>query len=155
MNWEAIGAIGELIGALAVVLTLVYLAVQVRHSKQLLERNEKIAFSQVHQARADSRLDMHLSIADSDHVVAVRRIWGKPELIDELSEEEHYAAQSYMYANMVHQDNILFQGELGLADEQTVLATRDVLLLNQHVWEKLGVVVTPRIRDYFQSINTS
>lgn len=49
MNWEAIGAIGELIGALAVVLTLVYLAVQVRHSKQLLERNEKIAFSQVHQ----------------------------------------------------------------------------------------------------------
>ena len=32
MNWEAIGAIGELVGALAVVLTLIYLAAQVRQS---------------------------------------------------------------------------------------------------------------------------
>ena len=32
MNWEAIGAVGELLGALAVVLTLGYLAVQVRQS---------------------------------------------------------------------------------------------------------------------------
>jgi len=32
MNWEALGAIGEMIGALAVVVTLAYLAVQVRAS---------------------------------------------------------------------------------------------------------------------------
>ena len=32
MNWEAIGAIGELIGAMAVVITLVFLALQVRQS---------------------------------------------------------------------------------------------------------------------------
>jgi hypothetical protein len=32
MNWEAIGAIGELFGALAVVLTLIYLATQVRQN---------------------------------------------------------------------------------------------------------------------------
>ena len=34
MNWEAIGAIGEIVGALAVVLTLGYLANQVRHAKE-------------------------------------------------------------------------------------------------------------------------
>ena len=39
MNWDAIGAIAELIGAIAVVLTLVYLAVQVRHSKESLDAN--------------------------------------------------------------------------------------------------------------------
>lgn len=33
MNWDAIGAIGEITGAIAVVLTLVYLASQVRHAK--------------------------------------------------------------------------------------------------------------------------
>ncbi len=33
MNWEAIGAIGELIGAVAVLVTLIYLAVQVRQAK--------------------------------------------------------------------------------------------------------------------------
>ena len=32
MNWEAIGAIGEIVGAGAVVVTLGYLAVQIRHS---------------------------------------------------------------------------------------------------------------------------
>ena len=33
MNWDAIGAIGETAGALAVILTLVYLASQVRYAK--------------------------------------------------------------------------------------------------------------------------
>ena len=33
MNWEAIGAIGEVLGAFAVVATLLYLALQVRHAK--------------------------------------------------------------------------------------------------------------------------
>jgi hypothetical protein len=32
MNWDAIGAIGEVVGAAAVVLTLFYLAVQIRQS---------------------------------------------------------------------------------------------------------------------------
>ncbi len=32
MNWEAIGAVGEIVGALAVIATLVYLAVQIRQN---------------------------------------------------------------------------------------------------------------------------
>lgn len=31
MNWEAISAVGEIVGATAVVVTLIYLAVQIRH----------------------------------------------------------------------------------------------------------------------------
>ena len=34
MNWEAIGAIGEIIGAIAVVATLVYLSAQIRQSNR-------------------------------------------------------------------------------------------------------------------------
>ena len=37
MNWEAIGAVGEIVGAVAVVLTLIYLAVQVRHNARAAE----------------------------------------------------------------------------------------------------------------------
>jgi hypothetical protein len=33
MNWDAIGAISEIVGALSVVITLIYLAVQVRMSR--------------------------------------------------------------------------------------------------------------------------
>ena len=35
MNWDALGAIGELVGAAAVVLTLGYLAIQIRQSTEL------------------------------------------------------------------------------------------------------------------------
>jgi len=31
VNWDAIGAIGEIVGAVAVLITLLYLAIQVRH----------------------------------------------------------------------------------------------------------------------------
>ena len=35
MNWEAIGAIGEIIGAIAVLITLIYLAGQIRQSNKI------------------------------------------------------------------------------------------------------------------------
>lgn len=34
MNWEAVGAIGEIVGAIAVIATLIYLAIQIRDSAQ-------------------------------------------------------------------------------------------------------------------------
>ena len=37
MNWDAIGAVGEILGALAVLVTLVYLALQVQHIKKHTE----------------------------------------------------------------------------------------------------------------------
>lgn len=33
MNWDAIGAVGDFVSAMAVVVTLIYLAIQVRHAK--------------------------------------------------------------------------------------------------------------------------
>lgn len=37
MNWEAIGSVAELLSALAVLLTLIYLAVQVRQTKRAFD----------------------------------------------------------------------------------------------------------------------
>ena len=37
MNWEAIGVVAEVVGAVAVVFSLIYLAVQVRHAKDATE----------------------------------------------------------------------------------------------------------------------
>jgi hypothetical protein len=43
MNWEAIGIIGELVGAIAVVITLVYLAIQTRLTRKAAEETSKYA----------------------------------------------------------------------------------------------------------------
>ncbi len=39
MNWEAIGAIGEAIGAIAVIATLIYLAIQIRQNTESVRAN--------------------------------------------------------------------------------------------------------------------
>ena len=36
MNWEAVGAVGEIVGAIAVVITLIYLARQMRQNSSAL-----------------------------------------------------------------------------------------------------------------------
>jgi len=43
MNWDAIGAIAEVIGALAVLITLAYLAVQVRQNSTQLREAARLA----------------------------------------------------------------------------------------------------------------
>lgn len=43
MNWEAIGALGEVLGAVGVILTLVYLAYQIRQNTIQLEQNTTTA----------------------------------------------------------------------------------------------------------------
>ena len=52
MSIIELGALGEFLGAIAVVATLAYLAIQVRQSKELLERNQKLAIGQAYQFRA-------------------------------------------------------------------------------------------------------
>jgi hypothetical protein len=42
MNWDAISALAELAAAVTVLLTLVYLAVQIRHSSSLVAQNNKL-----------------------------------------------------------------------------------------------------------------
>jgi len=41
MNWEAVSAIAEIVGATAVIVTLIYLAVQIRQNSHMIERNSE------------------------------------------------------------------------------------------------------------------
>ena len=43
MNWEAAGAIGEIVGALGVILTLVYLSTQIRQTNRLVSASVSTA----------------------------------------------------------------------------------------------------------------
>ncbi len=52
MNWEAIGAVGELVGALAVFLTLVYLSMQIRQNTKMVKASAiDSAINQVNKIR--------------------------------------------------------------------------------------------------------
>ena len=47
MNWEAIGAVGEILGAIGVIVTLGYLASQIRQNSKLLRASTTAASHQV------------------------------------------------------------------------------------------------------------
>ena len=55
MNWDAIGAVGELIGAIAVVITLVYLAIQIRQNTKTVRAS---TYQSVAEALADGSYKM-------------------------------------------------------------------------------------------------
>ena len=95
MNWEVVGALGEVLGSIAVFLTLGYLAVQVRYARREVQRS-------ISQSRADNVLDLLLNRADNERLTGLnsranKRLMGQPipfvnELVARtgLSEEEAY-----------------------------------------------------------------
>ena len=48
MNWEAIGAVGETLGAAGVIVTLIYLASQLRQNTRALKLNAEFSAAQEH-----------------------------------------------------------------------------------------------------------
>lgn len=87
MNWEAIGAIGEIIGASAVIATLVYLAIQIRQNTRAVQA---AALDSCIQAASSIRSDVFKSEELSELFLLGSK---NPEDLDEV--------QRYRYRNMV------------------------------------------------------
>lgn len=80
MNWDAIGAVGEIIGAVAVLVTLIYLAIQVRHARRA-QQAEAIRANRL------ERREYHTDFRDSPYLP---KIYSKLENGEELDTEEDY-----------------------------------------------------------------
>ena len=83
MNWDAIGAVGEIIGAAAVVVTLAYLALQVRASTKESEANH-LSVNAGQNAEVRSRFLEHADV------------WMKGNAGDELSAAERFIFQELL-----------------------------------------------------------
>lgn len=81
MNWDAIGAVGELLGAAAVVLTLGYLAVQVKHAKAATADQ-----SRIYRAEAVREIILETCRDDSLRLLQTRN-WGLEPFYQELADE--------------------------------------------------------------------
>ena len=74
MNWEAVGAIGEVVGAAGVIFTIGFLAFQIRQNSVLLrnntrqlEQSHKVAIAQA-LSKSDSQSDPMLIVAQSNEL---------------------------------------------------------------------------------------
>ena len=85
MNWEAIGAISEVIGALAVVASLVYLALQIRQNTKQLEQNERTSRAASVSASATSYRENRQHIYTNREVAEIQlRGMADPQSLTEI-----------------------------------------------------------------------
>ena len=92
MNWDALGAIAELLGAIAVFLTLAYLTVQVRQNSKALELQNKFSAAQIMQARTDTLTQVIATSSSAENLAALQKIAQitGPESLGDISREEQF-----------------------------------------------------------------
>ena len=118
MNWEAIGAIGELVSGAAVIATLLYLAIQVKETR-------KVALAATYQSRAAIRQQNHLTVARSDEFAALftriesdNGVGFDPAKVSDLSRTEQIRLRAHLISILVSIDNTLYQHSLGLIENE-------------------------------------
>ena len=135
---QVLGNVGEFVGAVAVVATLLYLAIQVREAG----RSSKLAAVQANRA---TRIAWLSSLRDSSHLPAIqaKALAGEAlETEDELRLIYHYVAEwGILYSEWV-------QYELGLMGEFTTSSELSLELLHSssyamNVWRGIGERLYP------------
>jgi hypothetical protein len=119
-----LGALGEFVGAIGVVVTLAYLAIQIRQNTRAMEESRRLALAQTYQVRADALQEMLVSAANSEHVgpiIAKLTEEGYPEdvsSLDRLTPVERGRFRQWQIAQQTHWDNMFYQYQQGFLDEE-------------------------------------
>lgn len=131
MNWEAGAAIAEIVAALAVIASLIYLAAQVRQNNELLRSGSRQALV----TNDVTSLSANFQNAD---------VFARYIAEEKLSAEDQLRL-SFMFAlDLRNREFEYFQYTNGLLDEQTWLAYRHVVLINHSTgpgrawWDTIG-----------------
>jgi len=115
MNWQAIGAIADIVGATAVLATLIYLALQIRQNSRSINQQNDMARAQTIQARADSVTQLIALIVNSEKMVAVfAKVMADKELAPaDLDPIERIRAHSFLTALRSNFENTYLQHQEG------------------------------------------
>ena len=119
-----LGALGEFLGSIAVLATLVYLSVQIRQNTRSMGESKKLALAQTYQMRSDALQMMLVQAADSEHIgpiISKLTGAGYPEdigALEQLSKVERQRFRLWQIAQETHWDNMFFQYQQGFIDEE-------------------------------------
>ena len=123
MTIQDLGAIGEIVGAIAVVLTLICLATQIRQNNELLRSGSRQALV----GNDVTSLTANLEISD---------VFARYVTQQTLSAEDQLRLSFIFSIDLRNREFEYFQFKNGLLDEETWLSYRNVILVNHS--SKLG-----------------
>lgn len=132
MSWEAIGAVGEILGALAVLVSLLYLAVQIRQNTASIK-------SSTFQNAITSISHVSLNIGTDPDSAGIMHKAFTGDTAD-LTEQERFRVGLLFTAMFRNYENFWFQYRSGVMEE--------------HVWEgvrnaMLGYYRTPSVTAWW------
>jgi hypothetical protein len=115
MNWDAIGAIAELLGAVGVIASLVYLATQIRQSRDEMNRNTRAMQSGSYQQWDDS---LQATLMECVTVPALDSV-ARPGMasFEQLNEADTFRFNFWMGSVMRRYDSAYYQHRTGMLDE--------------------------------------
>ncbi len=144
MNWEAIGAIGEVLGAIGVIATLGYLAAQIR------QNTRSVRASTYQEAVRDMVAPSDLLASDAE----LARIWttGKRDF-DALKPDERQRYAAYMLGLLRRFENVVYQKQHAALDPsflQMQISLRDTLSEPGAAawWARAQYLFSPSFREY-------
>jgi hypothetical protein len=146
---QLLGNYGEFIGALAVVATLVYLAIQVRHTReateantQSLEANRQLALAQAYQARANATRELLAFGSYSGAAAMIDGLMSSESFasaFEKLSPSERTTVVTFESARWIHFDNLYYQYQNGFIGDDFFQNTFTPLVNRfGRNWEELG-----------------
>ena len=124
MSLIELGALGEFLGSIAVLATLIYLSVQIRQNTRSMDESKRLALAQTYQIRADALQTMLVTAADSEHIgpiITKLTSAGYPEDLGallQLSAQERGRFRMWQIAQQTHWDNMFFQYQQGFIDKE-------------------------------------
>ncbi|MEM7363840.1 MAG: hypothetical protein AAF525_07430 [Pseudomonadota bacterium] len=154
MSWLEItallGNLGEFVGALAVVATLIYLAIQVRYAKASLDANtaaleedRRLALVQTYQTRALAAVDNAVYMSEPAMISVLDKI--RDDGVDGLSQDEVRRFTTFAMTQIMRLDAIHFAWERGFIDEDfyentfkalVVLNNESFLIAGGPIWRR-------------------
>ena len=114
---QMLGSLGEFVGSIAVVMTLIFLVFQVRANTHSMDEGRRLAMSEAYQSRAQMLQEEQFRIMDSPYLVGISQKLQEGSL-DSLTSEERARLQSLQTSIIARVDNVYYQYQQGFLDEE-------------------------------------
>lgn len=144
MNWDAVGAVAELVGAAAVVASLIYLAAQIRQNSRQVEEQVRSLRLQAYDSAGADFSAIRLHIAGSPQLASVWR--RAKQSYSSLEPDERAQANELLHELLWSYQNIISRMEHG-TDDGVLAWLKDV---NIPYWMR-----NPGFREWWRTESTT
>ncbi len=154
MNWDAVSSLAELVGAMAVVVSLVYLIRQIKLNSDLVQQNSRHIEGTIYHSTNSVFLNWHALIAGDREVAP---IWMRFLGSDSLEPEERVRAHALVTMLFLSYEADFVQVGLGVSKRNSLDYPSFKLMLEREAvtnwWEKNGQrIFTQEFREAVDTV---